>query len=172
MTVTQFLTEYEGHEKAELIGGIAYAMAGGSDRHNKIAVNAVLALGHAARTLGCELFINDMALQIGPWTANFPDVMAVCDSAGDGSHSRTKPCLIIEVASPSTVNVDEREKRVNYQRLDSLHEYLIVHHDVSMIDYHYRLADGSWTRAVRNRDQTIETTCLGPLVIDDLFIAL
>ena len=32
-------------QKAELVGGVIHLMAGATDRHNKISINAVLALG-------------------------------------------------------------------------------------------------------------------------------
>ena len=57
-----------------------------------------------------------MGVLVDGQTMFYPDVMATCDPSGDTSLSRTKPCLIIEVLSPSTRSIDEREKRVAYFR--------------------------------------------------------
>lgn len=164
-------TRVEG-QRAELVGGIVYLMTGGTDRHNKIAVNAILALGTASRTLGCELFTSDMGIQASADTVYYPDVMAVCDSEGDTNLTRTKPCLIIEVLSPSTKSFDEREKRIAYRQILSMRDYLIVHPEDEMVDHHHREDTGTWSWTVRNRGDVCPTTCLGPLAIEDLFVGL
>lgn len=164
-------TRVEG-QRAELVGGIVYLMSGGTDRHNKIAVNAILALGGPSRTLGCELFMSDMALQASDDTVYYPDVMAVCDSQGDTNLTRTKPCLVIEVLSPSTKSFDEREKRIAYRQIPTMRDYLIVHPEDEMVDHHHREVSGTWSWTVRNRGDACPSTCLGPLAIEDLFVGL
>lgn len=159
-------------QKAELVGGVIHLMAGATDRHNKISINAVLALGPASRQLGCELFMADMALQIGKNTIYYPDLMAVCDPSGESNLTRTKPCLLIEVLSPSTQSIDEREKRVAYMRLASMRDYLVVHPDDAMVDHHHREDDETWSWTVRNRGDSCPATCLGPLAIFDLFVGV
>ena len=39
------------------------------------------------------------------------------------------PTIIVEVLSPSTENVDRREKKMSYQQVSTLQEYLIVAQD-------------------------------------------
>jgi Uma2 family endonuclease len=172
LTVDDFLVRWESREKAELMGGQVYAMAGGTARHSAVAVNAVIAFGPLARLRGCQLFNSDLALQIGEFTAYFPDVMAVCDSEGDGPRSRTKPCLIIEVVSPSTQMIDEREKLLSYRLIPSLHDYLIVHPDELWVAHHHRGADAQWSVTLHYRGDVCDTTCLGTVAVDDLFIDL
>ena len=43
--------------------------------------------------------------------------------------TKCNPVLIIEVISPNTRSIDEREKRVAYQSLAGLQEYLLVEQD-------------------------------------------
>jgi Uma2 family endonuclease len=173
VTVEEFVsTRLEG-PGAELVNGVVYyAMTGGTDRHNRVSVNAVLALGLAARSLGCELFAHDMGVKISDQTAYYPDVMVVCDSTGDTHLTRTKPCFIIEVASPSTHSIDEREKRVAYLRIPSMHDYLIVHPTDQMVDHHHREEGETWSWTVRNRGDVCRTTCIGDLQVEDLFTGL
>jgi Uma2 family endonuclease len=172
LTVDQFLDLWEQAGRAELFDGIAHAMAGGTARHNKVAVNAVMALGPVARQRGCELFINDMALKIDEWTAYLPDVMVVCESTDDATRTRSSPCLIIEVLSPSTQGIDEREKRQAYQRITSLHDYLTVDPDAMTATHYFRKPDHTWTWEALASNDTCHTTCMGPLAIGDLFICL
>jgi Uma2 family endonuclease len=173
LTVDEFVANRSGIEtKAELVRGVVHAMTGGTDRHNKIAVNGVLSLGPIARERGCELFVADMALQVSADTAYYPDVMVVCDAAGDTNLTRTKPCLVIEVLSPSTRSIDEREKRVAYLRIPSMHDYLVVHPEDRMVDHHHREHDDVWSWTVRNPGDTCPSTCLGPFPIADLFISI
>ena len=57
LTAEEFLAQRHTYpQKVELVGGIVYpmydgaqAMTGGTDQHNKVTVNAVLALGPVAR---------------------------------------------------------------------------------------------------------------------------
>jgi Uma2 family endonuclease len=141
-------------------------------RHNKVAVNAVASLIGSARERGCELFINDMALKIDEWTAYLPDVMVVCNAEDDALRTRSAPCLLIEVLSPSTQGTDEREKRQAYQRLASLHDYFTVDPDAMTVRHFFRLRDRSWSWNDLAAGDTCTTQCLGPVAIADLFIGL
>jgi Uma2 family endonuclease len=172
ISVEDFLSSGETQEKAELMGGRIFAMAGGTIRHNRVALNAVAALMGSARLRGCELLGGDGALQIGGYTVYFPDLMAVCDSSGDGPRSRTKPCLIIEVLSPSTQIIDERERLLSYRLIASLHDYLIVHPDELWVAHHHRGDDGAWIGSTRHGGEQCDTTCLGVIAVDDFFIGL
>ena len=181
LTAEEFLAQRHTFPgKVELVHGIVYPMydgpdrlmTGGTDKHNKVTVNAIGALLPVARQLGCELYANDMGVLVDGENIYYPDVMATCDPAGDSNLSRTKPCLIIEVLSPSTRSVDEREKRVAYFRIPTMHDYLIVDAEERMVDHHHREDDGVWSWTVRSNGDTCPTSCLGPLAVGDLFIGL
>ena len=181
LTVDEFLAQrHTIAGKAELVHGVVHLMydgagrlmTGGTDKHNKVTVNAIGALLGPARSLGCELFANDMGVRVSGDTLYYPDVMAVCDADGDTSLNRTKPCLIIEVLSPSTRSIDEREKRIAYFRITSMRDYLIVDAEERMVDHHHREDDDVWSWTVRNPGDSCPSTCLGPLAIADLFIGV
>ena len=53
------------------------------------------------------------------------------------------PSLVIEVMSPFTALLDRREKRFNYQRLESLQEYVLVSQSEVKVEV-YRRDNGSW----------------------------
>ncbi len=172
LTVEEFLLTRPTTHKVELFEGTIYNMTGAAAPHNTVTINAVLALGNAARQLACDLFANDMAVKAGPTTAYYPDVVVACDKDGDTDLVRSKPCLIIEVLSPSTAGVDRREKRVAYQRIDSMKDYLIVDPKTHTVDHHHRESADTWSQTIRTGGDICATTCLGNLAISDLFIGL
>jgi Uma2 family endonuclease len=172
LTVEEFLLMRPTTHKVELVEGTIYSMTGAAAPHNTVTINAVLALGSAARQLGSDLFANDMAVKVGPTTAYYPDVVVACDRDGDSDLVRSKPCFIIEVLSPSTAGTDKREKRVAYQRIASMRDYLIVDPKTHTVDHHHREDAETWSWTLRAKGDVCSQTCLGDLAIDDLFIGL
>jgi Uma2 family endonuclease len=158
--------------RAELVNGVVYLMTGAGPRHNKVTVNAIGALLGSARALGCELFANDMAIKISEKTVYFPDVAVACNTADETARTRTNPCLIIEVLSPSTASIDQREKRIAYEQMTSMRDYLIVDSDARTVEHNRRVVDDRWSRATAQIGDVITDTCLGTLTVADLFIGL
>ncbi len=90
----------------------------------------------------------------------YPDVSACCDPNDRDELYLTSPCLIIEVLSPSTANIDRREKRASYATLASLRDYLIVDQDRLRAELYRREGHG-WGGYVLNRpDDLVELSCL------------
>lgn len=74
--------------KHEFVGGEIYAMAGASERHNRIALNIAFHLRSATRGKPCRAFMADMKLCLsGGTTYYYPDAMLVCDPDGHGGHA-------------------------------------------------------------------------------------
>ncbi len=157
--------------KHEFVNGIVYAMAGASERHNTIAGN-LFAACHAARKGGiCRPFIGDMRLRLeGGKTCYYPDVMLVCNPEDTDPMFKTQPCMIAEIASPSTGGIDRREKFAAYTQLASLREYLIVSQDEMCVDHYARLNLREWGHSQLRAGESVKFLCL-PLTlgIDDLY---
>lgn len=148
LTLERYLElEREAVQKHEFVDGQMYAMAGASERHNLIVGNLYTALRAAARGSKCRVMSSDMKVlvQEEPPISYYPDVVVICDEADDDPYIKRKPCLIVEVLSESTQRFDENEKRWNYQRLESLKAYLIVHQNQKRIDVHRRTSSSEWT---------------------------
>lgn len=134
----------------EYVGGMIYAHAGGTSRHNAISGNVFASLWNASRGGPCRVYNSDMRL----WVAEddifyYPDVMVVCgpDEAGDEALYQYAPCLVVEVTSPSTEAIDRREKLLAYRKLPSLKVYLIVNQGEMRVERHWRDEAGQWWRA-------------------------
>ena len=130
--------------KHEYLGGVVYAMAGASDRHNRIAGNFYNLLDNHLADNPCEPFISDMKVQANETTFYYPDVMVACDGENADPYFRKQPRLIIEVTSPSTENVDRSEKLLAYKQIKSLKEYVLVSQDSVRIDIYRRMRGERW----------------------------
>jgi Uma2 family endonuclease len=102
---------------------------------------------------------SDMLLRINAATTYYPDVQVVCDPADTAQQYTTRPCLIVEVLSPSTAAVDRREKLLEYEALDSLRGYLIVWTDQRRCMLHSRSDDQQWSSTLRGPDGDLLLPC-------------
>lgn len=145
--------------KHEFVNGEVYSMAGAGRRHHRIALNLVTKLDDHLADTKCEAFITDMKLKANEDTFYYPDVFVACDETSESDYYRTTPVLIIEVVSPSTRQIDRREKLRAYQQIPSVQEYMIVEQDKIFIELHRRQPNGNWITHFYNesdRDEVIE----------------
>jgi Uma2 family endonuclease len=142
ITFDEFLAaEIDSDVRHELVGGRVYAMAGGTDRHDLAAQLLYEMLVVDARRRGCRSFIGNRLLRTPADVTYYPDLMIVCGPPTD-QHYETTPELIVEIASPSTINVDRREKAIAYAGIDTLAEYVIVEPVMRRIEVATRTGDG------------------------------
>ncbi len=145
MTVDEYLALEEGSAvRHEYVDGYVHAMTGGSLRHNAVAFNIAARLRAAARGGPCRVFMNDVKVRANESTFYYPDVVVVCGPVDMAGSVIRDPCLIVEVLSPSTRSIDQREKVAAYRRIESVAAYLVVEQDVRVVERHYREAAGAW----------------------------
>ena len=146
--------------KHEYIDGQVYAMAGASERHNRIALNIAVQLRNATRGTPCGAFMSDMKFRHADFNiVYYPDVMLVCDSSDNDAYAKQRPCLIVEVLSPSTASIDRREKWHTYRNTPSLRYYLLINPDAPIVDIYSRTQDDGWLRTTLERDDSITIDC-------------
>jgi Uma2 family endonuclease len=149
MTLDEFLAaEQTATVRHEYLGGVLYALAGGTDWHNEIVLNVASRLHLLARGTDYRVYANDMLLRIDDATFYYPDVMVVYDRTDRRRLYRTNPCLVVEVLSPSTASTDRREKQLAYRRLTNLLGYLVVSQDERRVERHCRDPGGQWANEV------------------------
>lgn len=134
--------------RSEFVNGAVYAMSGGSQRHNLIAVNLTSALtSHLPDR--CTAFLADMKVRVRVDESEFvyyPDCM-VCYGPYDQSRDwRSDPLVIAEVLSTSTERIDRTEKFNNYTRIETLQEYLLIDQSMARVEV-FRRSTG-WQREV------------------------
>lgn len=150
----------------EYLGGQIFAMAGASEEHNRIAANLCTYLITHLRGSGCKTFISDMKvkIQVAQGTGDifyYPDVMVTCDEQDREKFYKTHPCLVVEVLSPSTETIDRREKRLNYQSLASLQEYVLVSQDQMEVEVYRRKGSGNWELERLGANDSLQLNSVG-----------
>lgn len=157
----------------ELVSGQMYAMAGASERHNRIALNIAFHLRLATRGKTCRAFMADMKLrQLQGTLYYYPDVMLVCDPYDDHPQYKQHPCFIAEVLSPGTFNTDLREKWLSYRTLPSLRYYLLVDSERPWAKCYVRLEDGDWAEQELGANDRLDVVCGDAkvlLCLDDIY---
>ncbi len=149
-TYGEYLTyERDSELKHEYDDGEIIAMAGGSLRHNALALRIGAAL-ESSRKPGCTAFQSDQRVRVlATGRVTYPDVSMICGPAdvdpGDpAGQTITNPTLIVEVLSPTTEHVDRGNKWQHYQRIPSLQEYVLVSQSEPRIEWYRRLSSGGW----------------------------
>ena len=124
-----------------------------------VAANIQALLWNAARGGQCNVFGSDMRLRIANSRIYYPDVQVVCDRTDTDPNQIRRPCVIVEVLSPSTESIDRREKLAAYHGIESLRSYLIVWRDQVRIREHYRAEQDQWFSAFHGAGSTIAVPC-------------
>lgn len=172
MTVDEFLRfDRTASEKHEFVDGIVYAMSGASGNHNRIGINITVRLLAAAGDGPCRVYHEGFKLRVGD-DFYYPDVVAVCEPGGDDAAMAYAPCVVVEVASPSTRRYDRVEKAAAYQRIPLLRAYLIVEQDVRMVTHLGRDAGGApWQRAevIDRGEVALPGPAPGVLTLDEIY---
>ncbi|HEX8131336.1 MAG TPA: Uma2 family endonuclease [Pyrinomonadaceae bacterium] len=145
----EYLTiERRAEYKSEYVDGVIYAMAGGSERHNLIAANLIIAIGAQLRDRPCRIYPSDLKVRVANSGRFFyPDVSIVCGEtqfADDERDVVLNPVIIVEVLSESTAAFDRGKKFQSYQQIESLREYLLVSQDEYVVEHFLRQDDGRW----------------------------
>ena len=137
----------------EYIYGEVYAMAGTSDNHNRIVGSLVAAFVNHLRDSECESFFGDIKVRVDPNVYYYPDLLVSCEQNPENPYFRNKPILIVEVLSPSTQEIDRREKLLFYQQMPSVQEYAVIEQQKMHVEIHRRQPDGRWITYYFNHDE-------------------
>jgi Uma2 family endonuclease len=138
--------ERTGEVKHEYIDGNIYAMAGGSEAHSRIAVNALEELDRALGDSPCMVYSSNVAARLSETRYTYPDVVITCSGPGIASRNRTEveaPGVVFEVLSESTEHHDRTRKFGYYRQCESLREYVLVNTESQLIEV-YRRTDEGW----------------------------
>jgi len=171
ITENEYLdAEQDAQVRHELMDGYIYAMTGASDKHNKISVNIAHQLMSRIReqALSCFPYASDMKVKAQN-NFYYPDVMVVCDNNDKESEFyKTKPTIIIEVLSPSTRRIDKTIKRLAYQALPTLQEYVLIEQDKAEIEVFTR--SSGWQAEYYYLGDSISFVSIGVTVqVEDIY---
>jgi Uma2 family endonuclease len=157
--------ERSAEHKSEYVDGLIYAMTGASRAHNLIAVNLAVELHRQLKDRPCEAYLADMRVKAATARSyRYPDIAVVCGQPEwEDLHFDTllNPTVLIEILSPSTAANDRGPKFAEYQRIDSLREYLLVCQDQPRIERYARREAGWLLTVTEGLDATVALDAIG-----------
>lgn len=143
-TFAEFLElEAKSQARHEFVDGFVFAMAGGTDYHNRLVIRFLLTIFNPAEEAGCEAFAENMLLKVGS-AAYYPDVFVTCEEPLEGASFKKTACLVVEVLSDTTEAIDRGEKLLAYQKLPGLQAYVLVSQLSKRLEVFRRMEDGGW----------------------------
>ncbi len=148
VTVEEYLADEELSEtKHEYLGGVVHAMSGAAEPHIIIEGNLAGMLYIRLRGKRCRPFGGNMKALLHPQPTGrayyyYPDAMIACDPTDTGHGWRERPAVLFEIASESTRQIDEREKRFAYLQLASLEAYVRIEQDRPEVILEHRTLEG------------------------------
>ncbi|WP_019505272.1 Uma2 family endonuclease [Pleurocapsa sp. PCC 7319] len=174
LTIEEYLNlEQDAEIRHEYVAGQIYAMAGASEAHNLIVGNIFALLRPHLRGSYCRAFVSDMKVKVKAQKADifyYPDLLVTCDPNDNKKYFKTNPNLIVEVLSDSTETTDKREKRINYQTIDSLKEYVLVSQDKIKVEIYRQDNNGNWTVEILSKDDKLSLDSVGlTLTMADIY---
>jgi Uma2 family endonuclease len=173
MTATDYLAwERAQPTKHEFFEGEAFAMAGGSPRHNALCVNTTTVLRTTLADRGCVTFSSDQRIGLRKKKYVYPDASVVCGKleTEDGADDVVvNPAVIVEVLSSSTEQYDRGGKWEGYRRIRSLTDYLLISQAKPQIELYQRHDDGSWTYRAVGPGERVKLTNGAVLDVDVIF---
>ncbi len=134
--------EKAANVRHEYVAGAVYAMAGANVLHNLLTLSLATAFRAHLRASPCHVFVSDMKVRVDD-AFYYPDLVVVCGPVDPRAYYQTAPKLIVEVLSDSTEARDRLEKRLAYQKIESLEEYVLASADRMKIEV-FRREEAGW----------------------------
>ena len=146
MTLAEFMVwESAQTERHEFYRGEIFAMVGGTARHNRVILNLASRINDHLDGTRCQVFSENMKVQLADEGVLYPDVVVTCEKADAGDEQTVAdPTLIVEVLSPSTKGYDKRDKFILYRTLASLREYVLIDPVNRQVEVFTLAEAGSW----------------------------
>lgn len=150
MTEAEYLEYDRTHDgKHEYVNGEVVAMSGVSDAHDRIQVNAIVALANRLGAGPCQVRNADLRVRLDETGLYcYPDLTIV---GGEPAFAPTRPVtllnprVIIEVLSETTEEYDRGAKVAHYRHRASVELILLIDSRRRLIERQQRNADGTWT---------------------------
>jgi Uma2 family endonuclease len=156
-----FALEKVGEARYEYWDGDIVCMSGGSLNHFQLTINILDFFFEKLKGKKCRPLTSDMPILTPKYPPyRYPDAAVVC---GDPSHKRIdgipvleNPTIIVEVLSSTTEHADKNKKRIAYQAIKSLNEYILIAQDGVHVTHYVRQGDFWTIRDYRELDAVIE----------------
>ncbi len=139
----------------ELVAGRIIGMTDPSERHEQIVANIGVPLRQAVGPRQCRVYFGGIRVQRSEDMRGInkarPDLTVRCGPVSNKNYV-TDPLIVVEVLSPSTMDVDRGEKLRFYQNLPTLAHIVLVYQDQLRIE-HYHRVDNVWEMELLTQPQ-------------------
>jgi Uma2 family endonuclease len=152
--------ERNSSTKHEFIDGRILSSAGSSRQHNLIGTNTTVAVGSRIRGHKCELYVNDMRVQLSPNRFSYPDVIVVSGEpkfADSETDVLLNPTVVVEVISRGSSSYDRTVKLESYLAMDSVREILLIKEDEMRAEHYYKQNPKQWVYRIYNAGDDVIT---------------
>ena len=144
--------------KSEFLDGRIVAKPPANRSHNLITTNFVVAIGSRVNRGGCEVYSNDMQVQIGRNSICFPDVVVVAGEpsfADESLELLQNPTVVVEISSMSKTSTSTH-KLEGFLAVPNIKECLLVNENEMRIEHYARQNAKQWIYRIYNeRDDVI-----------------
>ena len=144
--------------KNEYLDGRPVAKPAANRWHNVITSNFVVAIGSRINRGSCEVYANEMQVQVGRNSICFPDVVVVCGEPSFTDESLEmlqNPTVVIEISSLSKTSTSTH-KLEGYLAVPNIKECLLVNENEMRIEHYARQNAKQWIYRIYNeRDDVI-----------------
>lgn len=170
VNIEEFI-EWENQQdtKHELLEGQIIGMTGGTFAHARLIARLVTRLSNHLDQTPCVVLASDFKVQAAD-DVFYPDVLVTCARQENEDLFCKAPKLIIEVLSNSTSRKDRFKKRLAYQQIDSLEEYVLVAQEIRHVEIYRRAED--WRAAIHISGQVELHSVQFSLDIDELYASI
>ena len=148
ITVQEYLeSELNAVEKHEFFDGEVFAIAGASEKHNRVVVNMTSKIDVFLKGKSCTIYPSDMRVATPQSDAYMYPLSIVCGDIELKENifdTLVNPSVLIEVMSPTTNVYDAGYKFFYYKQIPSLKEYIIIDPTRYFVSKFSRQIDNSW----------------------------
>ena len=148
-------------ERYELVAGRLVMMAGGSENHDLVGINAATSLSQRLRGGPCRVHGSNLKVRSAR-AIMYPDAFVRCGPAVGGRAVVDDPVVVIEVLSPTAQQADLTRKRWAFQDIPTLRAILFVAAGEPRVELSVRGAGGAWVSTfVTGLDAELPLDALG-----------
>jgi Uma2 family endonuclease len=157
----QWVKEQEG--RFELKDGAVRMMTGATRGHARLCGRFLVVLEGRLPASAFTVMASDIAVRVGD-DIRYPDIVVEASGGDDRGLVSEQPFVIVEVLSPSSIQIDMREKAEEYLSLSSLHAYVVASQDEPRVWVWRRGEDGVFPKEpemIAGADKALAVPALG-----------
>jgi len=144
--------------KNECIEGKLVPKPAASRWHNLISTNFTIAIGSRIQRNLCELYANDMQVELGKNSTCFPDIAIVTGEpsfADAAQEILQNPAVLIEIFSGKSKSTDRQQRLEGFLGVPTIKECLLVNENEMRVEHYARQNAKQWIYRIYNEREDV-----------------